>query len=112
MSNIEKGKIMNFLYSTQNRRRINPLYGIFTKEGLAYVVAGYILFALWVKGVVVFVLYLGLGFYIYKNKLNYRFYQQDRLYFYHMITKYLENRDSVPKYTPMESYISGKKEFK
>jgi len=111
MSDIENGKVLNFLYNIQNRRRINPLYGLFTKEGLAYVIAGYVLFAVWEKGVIMFVFYLAVGIYIYKNKLNYRFYQQDRLHFYHMLTEYLNTREKVPTYEPMETYISGKKEF-
>jgi hypothetical protein len=111
MHKLEEGKIMNFLYNIQNRRRINPLYGIFTKEGLAYVIAGYVLFAMWGKGVMVFVLYLGVGLYIYKNKLNYRFYQQDRLHFYHMLTEYLSRRTRITEYEEMKKFISGTKEF-
>jgi len=108
---ITQGKILNFLYNTQNRRRINPLYGIFTKEGLAYVLLGYYLFGMGDSGAIMLAMYIGLGAYIYKNKLNYRFYQQDRLYFFHILTEYLKNREKVEEYEPMESFISGKKEF-
>ena len=111
MSQIDNGKIINFLYNTQNRRRINPLYGIFTKEGLAYVIAGYMLFARGNSGMIMLLAYIGIGLYIYKNKLNYRFYHHDRLYFFHMITEYLGNREHVAEYEPIESYISGKKKF-
>ena len=107
----EKGEVLNFLYNTQNRRRINPLYGIFTKEGLLYVIAGYILFVEMGKGVVVFVFYLGLGLYIYKEKLNYRFYQKERLYFYHRITEYLKHRENVPKYVKIIKFLTHKKTF-
>ena len=108
---IDEGKILNFLYNIQNRRRINPLYGIFTKEGLAYVLAGYYLFGYGDSGAFMLIAYIGVGSYIYKNKLNYRFYHHDRLYFFHKITEYLNHRDKVEKYEPMESYISGKKVF-
>jgi len=108
---IDEGKILNFLYNTQNRRRINPMYGIFTKEGLAYVLLGYYLFGMGDSGAMMLIAYIGLGSYIYKNKLNYRFYHHDRLYFFHQITEYLQNREKIEKYEPMESFITGKKEF-
>ena len=108
---IDEGKILNFLYNIQNRRRINPLYGIFTKEGLAYVLAGYYLFGYGDSGAIMLIAYIGVGSYIYKNKLNYRFYHHDRLFFFHWITEYLNHRDKVEKYEPMERFISGKKTF-
>lgn len=108
---LEEGKILNFLYNIQNRRRINPLYGIFTKEGLAYVLVGYYLFGYRDSGAIMLIAYIGVGSYIYKNKLNYRFYHHDRLYFFHKITEYLAHRDKVAKYEPMEYFISNKKEF-
>jgi len=108
---IAEGKILNFLYNIQNRRRINPLYGIFTKEGLAYIALGYYLFGYGDSGAIMLAMYIGLGSYIYKNKLNYRFYHHDRLFFFHKLTEYLDNRDSVPAYESMKDFISGKKEF-
>jgi len=107
---LEEGKILNFLYNIQNRRRINPIYGIFTKEGLAYILAGYYLFGYGDSGAMMLVFYILIGSYIYKNRLNYRFYHHDRLHFYHMLTEYLK-RDKVPEYEPMKEFISGKKEF-
>jgi len=108
---LDEGKILNFLYNIQNRRRINPLYGIFTKEGLAYVLVGYYLFGHGDSGALMLIIYIFVGSYIYKNKLNYRFYHHDRLFFFHKITEYLANREKVEKYEPMEHFISGKKEF-
>lgn len=108
---IVEGKILNFLYNIQNRRRINPIYGIFTKEGLAYVLAGYYLFGIGDSGAIMLIFYILVGSYIYKNKLNYRFYHHDRLYFFHQFTKYLNNRNKIPNYEPMEKFISGKKDF-
>ena len=108
---IEEGKILNFLYNIQNRRRINPLYGIFTKEGLAYVLMGYYLFGYGNNGAIMLMIYIFVGSYIYKNKLNYRFYHHDRLYFFHKITEYLEHREKVEKYIPMQHFISGEKDF-
>lgn len=105
------GKILNFLYHTQNRRRINPIYGIFTQIGLLYVIAGYILFALWDKGTIAFVFYLAAGLYIYKNKLNYRFYHKDRLYFYHKITSYLSTRTPVQPYKKIALFLTHEEEF-
>ena len=107
---IMQGKILNFLYNIQNRRRINPLYGIFTKEGLAYVLAGVYLFGYGDSGAMMLLVYIGIGSYIYKNRLNYRFYHHDRLYFFHKITEYLK-RDKIPPYEPMKEFISGKKQF-
>jgi len=106
------GKILNFLYHTQNRRRINPLYGIFTKIGLFYALAGYVIFVEWEKGTTAFVLYLMAGMYIYKNNLNYRFYQQDRLYFYHLIITYLGNREPVPVYEKIVNFLTEKVNFR
>lgn len=108
---LEEGKILNFLYNIQNRRRINPMYGIFTKEGLAYVLVGYYLFGYGDSGAIMLIAYIGVGSYIYKNKLNYRFYHHDRLFFFHWITEYLEHRDKVVAYEPMESFITEKKDF-
>ena len=108
---LAEGKILNFLYNIQNRRRINPLYGIFTKEGLAYVLLGYYLFGYGDSGAIMLAIYIGLGSYIYKNKLNYRFYHHDRLFFFHKLTEYLGHRDKVEAYEPMEQFISGKREF-
>jgi len=111
MSNIENGKVLNFLYNIQNRRKINIFYAIFTKIGLAYVLTGYYLFAIEGKGALAFALYLAAGNYIYRNKMNYRFYHQDRLYFYHMFTEYLGHRKPVEKYNSMYSYLTNKNKF-
>lgn len=111
MNQNDNGKILNFLYNTQSRRRINPLYGVFTQIGLVYVIAGYILFVEMQKGAMVFVAYLAAGLYIYKNKLNYRFYQKDRLYFYHKITEYLGHREKVNAYTKIDKILTHKEEF-
>ena len=108
---LEEGKILNFLYNIQNRRRINPLYGIFTKEGLAYILLGYYLFGFGDSGAFMLIIFIGIGSYIYKNKLNYRFYHHDRLFFFHKITEYLGSGEKVIEYEPMESFISGKKDF-
>lgn len=106
MEKIDDGKVMNFLYNIQNRRRINIFYGIFTKIGLAYVLSGYWLFAVQGYGAFMFVMYLSVGGYIYREKMNYRFYDHDKLYFYHHFANYITQREAVPSYSSIHSILS------
>ena len=104
----EDAEMLNFLYNIQNRRKINIFYAVFTKIGLGYIIMGIALFFMWSQGAFVLIMYLFVGHYIYKNKMNYRFYHQDKLYFYHKITEYLSHREEILTPTPMYTILKTK----
>jgi len=89
-------KLLNFLYSMQSKRQMNPVWVLFfTKEGWLYIALGYYLFFHTDSGAFTLAGYLGIL--VWGNrKYRYRYYEHEKLKFYKVMLKFLmiQKRDN------------------
>lgn len=94
-------KTLAFLFNTQTKRRIPPLYMIFTKIGFLYAIVGVVAFGFYKNGFLALFAYFLVGKYIYTNEIRYRFYQAPNLFFIKKWIDFITTRLPAKPYPKM-----------
>lgn len=92
MQDTQESKYVEFMYSTQYKRLLNPMYIFLTKAGFFSTLFYVYLRMNGREGVILFLIYFLFLYWIYKSDFNYRYYEKDKIWLISLLVKLLNKK--------------------